>query len=65
MPIFELRCPHCGFQKEVVCKFEELQLLEISLCKPCSQPMERVMSVPAPAQFKGQGFYQTDYKGKK
>lgn len=64
MPIFELKCPHCDFQKEVVCRYEELQLLEISLCRTCCQPMDRVISVPAPAQFRGAGFFVNDYPKK-
>jgi predicted nucleic acid-binding Zn ribbon protein len=64
MAIFELKCPHCDFQKEVVCKYEELQLLEISLCRTCCQLMERVISVPAPAQFKGSGWARDGYANK-
>ena len=62
MPIRDYECCSC-FNK-----WEELRKDQTDpiRCPKCmSDIIQRVMSSPASFQFKGGGFYQTDYKGKK
>lgn len=61
MPLYEMKCPHCDHAWEVRCKFDELDLLKYSICHQCSQPAERQIAQTSPPQFKGGGFYATDY----
>lgn len=62
MPIYEYRCGSCGRLFEVIQKFADEPL---TLDPECGKgPVERLISAPA-FQFKGTGFYITDYaKGK-
>jgi len=57
MPIYEYRCPegHSVERKESVAWAK---------CPTCGKRAKRVYSAPA-IHFKGSGFYNTDYKGKK
>jgi len=62
MPLYEYECDACGGRFEVIQKFSEIT----ELCRRCGKgPVRRLMSSPA-IQFKGSGFYITDYaqKGK-
>jgi len=59
MPIYEYRCEHCGFQKEHLQKMSDAAL---AVCPSCnSDRYVKQLSVAA-LQFKGSGFYATDYK---
>ena len=61
MPLYEYRCESCGHQFEVIQKFSDAL---IAVCPKCgSGPVVKLFSSPA-IQFKGSGFYITDY-GKK
>jgi len=63
MPLYEYRCEACGQQFEVIRKFSDP---ELEVCTLCGKgPVQRLMSSPA-IQFKGTGWYITDYaqKGK-
>lgn len=62
MPIYEYRCGSCGRVFEVIQKFSDDHL---TLDPECGKgPVERLISAPS-FQFKGTGFYITDYaKGK-
>ena len=62
MPIYEYRCGSCGRVFEVIQKFSDDHL---TLDPECGKgPVERLISAPS-FQFKGTGFYVTDYaKGK-
>lgn len=60
MPIFEFRCKKCKAHIEVYKKFSAKSP---SKCKKCGGRLEKVVSAPA-IQFKGQGWYVTDYGGK-
>ncbi len=56
MPLYEYRCETCG-------RFENLQKLSdgpLAACPTCGGAVERLISAPA-FQFKGSGFYITDY----
>jgi putative FmdB family regulatory protein len=56
MPLYEYRCEKCG-RFETLQKFSEGPL---AACPTCGEPVERLISAPA-FQFKGSGFYITDY----
>jgi putative FmdB family regulatory protein len=58
MPIYEYECEACERRFEVIRKFSDSPL---DVCKHCGQgPVRRLPSSPA-IQFKGSGFYITDY----
>jgi len=58
MPLYEYRCESCGHQFEVIQKFSDAL---IAVCPKCgSGPVVKLFSSPA-IQFKGSGFYITDY----
>ena len=62
MPLYEYECDACGERFEVIQKFSEMS----TECRRCGKgPVRRLMSPPA-IQFKGTGWYVTDYaqKGK-
>ena len=62
MPLYEYQCDACGHRFEVIQKFSD-PLIEA--CPKCGSPVRKLMSSPA-IQFKGSGFYITDYpKGDK
>jgi len=62
MPIYEYKCGSCGRLFEVIQKFSDEPL---TIDPECGKgPVEKLISAPA-FQFKGTGFYITDYaKGK-
>jgi putative FmdB family regulatory protein len=58
MPLYEYECDACGQRFEVIRKFSESDL---DVCTLCGKgPVRRLMSSPA-IQFKGSGWYITDY----
>lgn len=58
MPIYEYACQTCGHTEEVIRKVSDPALTE---CPSCGGPFAKLISAPA-FQFKGSGFYETDYK---
>ena len=63
MPLYEYQCDACGRRFEVIQKFSDPP---VETCKECGKgPVRRLLSSPA-IQFKGSGWYITDYaqKGK-
>jgi putative FmdB family regulatory protein len=63
VPLYEYQCDACGCRFEVIQKFSDPA---VESCKECSKgPVRRLLSSPA-IQFKGTGWYITDYaqKGK-
>lgn len=61
MPLYEYECEACGRRFEVIRKFSDPPL---DACTQCgSGPVRRLPSSPA-IQFKGSGFYITDYAKK-
>jgi putative FmdB family regulatory protein len=63
MPLYEYQCDACGERFEVIQKFSDAPL---DICTECGKgPVHRLLSSPA-IQFKGSGWYITDYarKGK-
>ena len=57
MPLYEYECKKCGKHFE---KIERLQGPYLKKCPSCGGGVERLMSPPA-IQFKGTGWYVTDY----
>ena len=57
MPIYEYQCDKCGDVFELVQKFSDDPL---ATHEKCGGPVHRLLSAPA-LQFKGSGFYITDY----
>jgi putative FmdB family regulatory protein len=60
MPIYEYQCRACGHRFERIQKFSDPALAE---CPDCGQAVERLVSAPS-IQFKGSGWYITDYARK-
>lgn len=61
MPLYEYECEACGQRFELIRKFSESELDACTLCG--KGPVRRLMSSPA-IQFKGTGWYITDYASK-
>ena len=60
MPLYEYKCDKCGTVFEVIQKFSDEPL---RVHDQCGGMLERLISPPA-LQFKGSGWYVTDYAGK-
>ena len=60
MPLYEYKCVKCGHRFE---KIESVSASETKKCPKCGARAERMASAPA-IQFKGSGWYVTDYAGK-
>lgn len=60
MPLYEYECEHCGVRFEVIQKFSDPA---VETCKTCGGKVRRLLSAPA-IQFKGSGWYITDYAHK-
>ena len=61
MPIYEYRCKKCNDQIEV---FQKASDKPPTRCKKCGGRMEKQSSRTS-VQFKGDGWYVTDYGGRK
>jgi putative FmdB family regulatory protein len=57
MPIYEYQCKQCDDRHEIIQRFSDAPL---SHCPKCGGEMKKLFSSPA-IQFKGSGFYKTDY----
>ena len=57
MPLYDYRCQQCGETFEVKQKFSDEPL---TVHEKCGGQVERLISAPA-LQFKGSGWYVTDY----
>ena len=79
MPFYTFKCPKCNFEKEVLQEMGAPSPMcdECTHCgcnradgtcgcggKMKKQPMKRVFGKIGKPQFKGSGFYETDYKTK-
>jgi len=61
MPLYEYECGACGHRFEIIQKFSDGPP---DACPKCSKgPLQRLLSSPA-IQFKGSGWYITDYARK-
>jgi putative FmdB family regulatory protein len=57
MPLYEYECERCAHRFEVIQKFSDEP---VKVCPTCGGPVHKLLSSPA-IQFKGSGFYLTDY----
>jgi putative FmdB family regulatory protein len=60
MPLYEYECESCGGTFEVIQKFSDRS---VDTCRTCGGKVRRLLSAPA-IQFKGTGWYITDYARK-
>lgn len=60
MPLYEYECDQCGHRFEAIQKFSDPPL---AACPKCGGPVHKMQSAPA-FQFKGSGWYVTDYAKK-
>jgi putative FmdB family regulatory protein len=60
MPLYEYECRKCHHRFERLQKFSDPH---VKKCPDCGGPVEQVISAPA-VQFKGSGWYVTDYAKK-
>lgn len=61
MPLYEYKCVNCGERVEIIQRVSDPPY---SHCPKCRGEMRKQISSPA-IQFKGSGFYKTDYATKK
>ena len=57
MPLYEYQCQQCSERVEIL---QRLSDPPYSHCPKCGVEMKKLISSPA-IQFKGSGFYKTDY----
>ena len=60
MPLYEYECRKCKHRFEQIQKFSDKP---VKKCPECGGPVEQLLSAPA-VQFKGSGWYVTDYAKK-
>ena len=60
MPLYEYQCKSCHTTTERIQKFSDPPL---TTCPHCGGELEQLLSAPA-VQFKGAGWYVTDYARK-
>ena len=60
MPLYEYQCDACGHRFELIKKFSDPPL---KVCPKCGGAVHKLQSAPA-FQFKGTGWYVTDYPKK-
>lgn len=57
MPLYEYECQRCHKRIE---KIQSFAAEPLRVCEACGGPLEKLLSAPA-IQFKGSGWYVTDY----
>ncbi|HEY4767057.1 MAG TPA: zinc ribbon domain-containing protein [Candidatus Sulfotelmatobacter sp.] len=60
MPLYEYECKKCGHRFEKIQKYSDKM---VKKCPVCGGQVEQMISAPA-VQFKGTGWYVTDYAKK-
>ncbi len=60
MPLYEYQCQKCGHRFERIQRFSDAM---VKKCPECGGKVEQMISAPA-VQFKGSGWYVTDYAKK-
>ena len=60
MPLYEYKCTQCGATVESIQRVSDAPL---TVCSQCGGPLHKLISSPA-IQFKGSGWYITDYARK-
>ncbi len=59
MPTYGYRCTECKSEFE---RFQKITDAPVTACDSCGAPVKKII-YPVGIQFKGTGFYVTDYKG--
>lgn len=59
MPTYEYKCRECGYGFE---KFQLMSDKRLKKCPQCGGSIQRLIGSGAGIIFKGEGFYETDYK---
>lgn len=59
MPTYEYKCLSCSHKFEV---FQSMTAPPLDVCPECGGKVKRLIGTGAGPIFKGNGFYQTDYK---
>ena len=57
MPLYEYKCDQCGERSEIL---QSISDPPYEHCPKCGGTVKKLFSAPA-IQFKGSGFYKTDY----
>lgn len=57
MPLYEYLCNQCNERLEII---QGINDAPFSVCPRCGGELKKLLSAPA-IQFKGSGFYKTDY----
>jgi putative FmdB family regulatory protein len=60
MPLYEYHCDACGHRFEIIQRFSDPP---VETCPTCGGAVRKLLSSPA-IQFKGSGWYVTDYARK-
>lgn len=61
MPLYEYECERCGDRFEIIQKFSDSPLaVHADYAGSCSGAVRKLLAAPA-IQFKGSGWYVTDY----
>jgi len=60
VPLYEYQCKKCKHKFEKIQKFSDQP---VKKCPECGGPVEKLLHAPA-VQFKGTGWYVTDYGGR-
>ncbi len=60
MPLYEYECESCAHRFERIQKYSDPL---VDICPECADPVRKLLSSPA-FQFKGTGWYVTDYARK-
>lgn len=63
MPTYEYRCPNCHYVMNIFHKMSESPITQCRRCKKAN--VEKGIGGGSAVHFKGNGFYETDYKDKK
>ena len=58
MPTYGYRCTECGHELEV---FQSMSAEPLKVCPECGGALRKLL-YPVGVQFKGSGFYTTDYR---
>jgi predicted nucleic acid-binding Zn ribbon protein len=67
MPLLEFKCEENHITERLYAPYKAalIRSRETTIpCGECGKAARLEVSLPAPAQFTGSGFYATDYKGK-
>ena len=59
MPTYDYKCKDCGYTFEL---FQPMTAEPVKVCPKCKGEVKRLIGAGAGPIFKGNGFYETDYK---